>query len=119
MPVLAATGRMLMSVIDGAIGFGAYAEFGITPSCSQRRHDVSNSGFGSVRLKPDPVLLDQCSRTMSYADRSGRSVIAAITSCADLPLYKGAINGCTIDAVPSYARASLQDSRKCASGICH
>ena len=36
--------------------------------------------FGRVPLDPD-----QNSRTMSCADRSGRSLIAASTSCADLP----------------------------------
>ncbi len=40
---------------------------------------------------------------MSYADRSDRSLIAASSSCADLPPYSGAISGWMIDAVPSYA----------------
>ena len=55
---------------------------------------------------------------MSYDERSGRSLIAANSSCADLPPYSGAISGWTIDAVPSYARVSLHDSRKCVSGTC-
>src|ERR1700680_835012 len=59
--------------------FGANAVLGTTPSCTQRRHEASNASFGCVWVERD-----QYSRTMSYADRSGRSLIAAISSCADL-----------------------------------
>src|ERR1019366_664208 len=97
----------------GAIetGFGVNAVLGITPSCTHRRQATSNAGV------IEPLL--QKSRTRSYAGRSGRSLIVAISSCADVLSYSGAISGWMIDAVPSNPRASLQDSRKCDSGICH
>src|SRR5580700_3821025 len=65
---------------------GANAVSGITPSWTQRRQERSNASVGGVPLEPGCARLepDQCSRTMSYAERSGRSVIAAISSWADL-----------------------------------
>src|SRR5436190_22835851 len=72
---------------------GEKAVFGMTPSWSHLRQFTSNSGEKAVvagepcargiRLKPDFSL--QNSRTTSYADCSGRSLMAARTSCADLP----------------------------------
>src|SRR5262245_2388298 len=57
-----------------ATGFGVNAVLGITPSCSHLRQ--FSSLFGSTF---------HCSRMISYAERSGRSLIAATTSCADFP----------------------------------
>src|SRR6185295_16686343 len=82
-PDAAGAGGVLVAFAAGdarvASGFsrtssGVYAVFGITPSCSHRRQFASS--FGSTF---------QNSRTRSYADRSGRSLIAAISSWADRP----------------------------------
>ena len=80
------------------------------PSCSARFQR---------RWNPGPAIrFDQASFTISALVRSGRSVKAAISSCAVLPLYSGSISGCRMTTLPSVARASLHDSRSCASGTC-
>ena len=68
-----------------------------------------------IAIMPAPVALGWI-RSGKY---SGRSLSAAKSSCAVLPPYSGAISGWIIDAVPSYARASRHDSRKCLNQLTH
>src|SRR5689334_5663495 len=60
---------------------GANAVFGMTPSFSHRRQLRSKSAGD-----PAGCAVPQNSRTMSYGVRSGRSLKAAMTSCAVRPL---------------------------------
>ncbi len=76
----------------------------ITPSCSDDLPEIVEVSAFMLRL---PVVLDRI-----VAGSVGLRFSSTFrTSCGVLPLYIGAISGCTIDAVPSYARASLHDSR--------
>ena len=60
----------------------------------------------------------QYSLTSSIGETPGVLFSADTISSAVRPSYSGATSGCVSDTVPSNARTSPQDSRKCASGMC-
>ena len=79
--------------------------------------------LSTVRLDAQGLYYDELHQAAgAFAYLGSPPEYFALFTIHGIPLlnmpYSGAIKGCTMVTVPSYARESLHDSRKCASGMC-